>query len=162
MCSFHCSFVTWVVLFLIYRVSGLSCPEAGGCKSAILRGFPDVFSLFGPLKVGEFSFWYSWTTGMKKSWEISSSKKRQISGLAQIKYFLLNESLGLSPLSQKFLCSSCWNFLNFPNKWPLSDLPYHIPSLSHSLSFTLLDSAASTLWTSSLVSTSILADRGPQ
>ena len=25
---------------LNYRVSGLSCPEAGGCKSAILRGFP--------------------------------------------------------------------------------------------------------------------------
>ena len=32
----------------VYRVSGLSCPEAGGCKSVILRGFPDVFSLFGP------------------------------------------------------------------------------------------------------------------
>ena len=32
----------------MYRVAGLSCPEAGGCKSAILRGFPDVFSLFGP------------------------------------------------------------------------------------------------------------------
>ena len=32
----------------LYRVSGLSCPEAGGCKSVILRGFPDVFSLFGP------------------------------------------------------------------------------------------------------------------
>ena len=31
---------------IIYRVSGLSCPEAGGCKSAILRGFPDVFGLF--------------------------------------------------------------------------------------------------------------------
>ena len=42
-----------------YRVSGLSCPEAGGCKSAILRGFPDVFSLFGPFKVGEISFRYS-------------------------------------------------------------------------------------------------------
>ena len=32
----------------MYRVSGLSCPEAGGCKSAILRGFPDVFRFFGP------------------------------------------------------------------------------------------------------------------
>ena len=28
----------------VYRVSGLSCPEAGGGKSAILSGFPDVFS----------------------------------------------------------------------------------------------------------------------
>ena len=32
----------------IYRVAALSCPEEGGCKSAIHRGFPDVFSLFGP------------------------------------------------------------------------------------------------------------------
>ena len=32
----------------IYRVAGLSCPEAGVCLSAILRGFPDVFSFFGP------------------------------------------------------------------------------------------------------------------
>ena len=48
-----------------YRVAGLSCPEAGVCLSAILRGFPDVFSLFGPCKVGEISFRYSWTTGMK-------------------------------------------------------------------------------------------------
>ena len=50
----------------IYRVAGLSCPGAGGCKSAILRGFPDVFSLFGPCKVGEISFRHSWATGMKK------------------------------------------------------------------------------------------------
>ena len=48
-----------------YRVAGLSCLEAGVCLSAILRGFPDVFSLFGPCKVGEISFRYSWTTGMK-------------------------------------------------------------------------------------------------
>ena len=48
----------------IYRVSGLSCPEAGGCKSVILRGFLDVFSLFGPCKVGVISFRYSWTTRM--------------------------------------------------------------------------------------------------
>ena len=54
------------VYLYIYRVAGLSCPEAGGCKSAILRGFPNVFSLFGPCKVGEISFRYSWTTGMKK------------------------------------------------------------------------------------------------
>ena len=41
---------------LIYRMAGLSCPEAGVCLSAILRGFPDVFSLLGPCKVGEISF----------------------------------------------------------------------------------------------------------
>ena len=64
-------------------MSGLSCPEAGSCKSAILRGFPDVFSLFGPCKVGAISFRYSWTTGMKKSVEILFPKKGQISGLAQ-------------------------------------------------------------------------------
>ena len=34
--------------YLDTRVAGLSCPDAGGCKSAILRGFPDVFGLFGP------------------------------------------------------------------------------------------------------------------
>ena len=44
------------VRILFYRVAGLSCPEAGVCLSAILRGFPDVFSLFGPCKVGEISF----------------------------------------------------------------------------------------------------------
>ena len=36
----------------LYRVAGLSCPEAGGCKSAILRGFPDIFCLFGPFHLG--------------------------------------------------------------------------------------------------------------
>ena len=51
---------------IIYRVAGLSCPEAGDCKSAILRGSPDVFSLFGPFKLGEISFRYSWTTEMNK------------------------------------------------------------------------------------------------
>ena len=50
-------------------MSGLSCPEDGGCKSAIFRGSPYVFSLFGPCKVGEISFMYSWTTGMKKKLE---------------------------------------------------------------------------------------------
>ena len=48
----------------VYRVAGLSCPEAEGCKSTILRGFPDVFSLFVPYKVVGISFRYSWTTGM--------------------------------------------------------------------------------------------------
>ena len=51
-------------------MAGLSCPEAGGCKSAILSGFPDVFSLFGPFKVGAISFRYSWTKRMKKKSEI--------------------------------------------------------------------------------------------
>ena len=37
-------------------MAGLSCPGAGGCKSAILRGFPDVFSFFGPCMVGAISF----------------------------------------------------------------------------------------------------------
>ena len=55
-------------------------------------GFPDVFGLFGPLKVGEFSFWYSWTTGMKKSWQISSSKKVPFQDLlkfSDLQYFWL-------------------------------------------------------------------------
>ena len=57
-------------VWLAYRVAGLSCPGAGSCKSTILRGFPDVFRLFGPCKVGEISFRHSWTTGMKKKSEI--------------------------------------------------------------------------------------------
>ena len=75
---------------IIYRVAGLSCPEAGGCKSAILRGFPNVFSLFGPCKVGEISFRYSWTTGMKKKIRNLVLKKGQISGFAQIDIFLIS------------------------------------------------------------------------
>ena len=63
---------------LVYRVSGLSCPEAGGCKSAILRGFPDVFGLFGPVTVVKILFRYSWTPGMKKGW---NEKKGQLSGV---------------------------------------------------------------------------------
>ena len=59
----------------IYRVAGLSCPEAGVCLSAILRGFPDVFSLFVPYKVGEISFRYSWTTGMTKKFGNLNLKK---------------------------------------------------------------------------------------
>ena len=74
----------------IYRVSGLSCPEAGGCNSAILWGFPDVFSLFGPCKVGGISFRYSWTTGMKKKFRYLILKKGQISGCAQIDIFLIS------------------------------------------------------------------------
>ena len=78
----------------IYRVSGLSCPEAGGCKSAILRGFPDFFSLFGPFKVGAISFRYSWTTGMKKKFRNLVLKKGQISGFAEIDIFLISNIFG--------------------------------------------------------------------
>jgi len=60
----------------IYRVSGLSCPGAGGCKSAILGGFPGVFVLFGPFRVGEVSFRHSWTTWMKKGYRNLIIKKR--------------------------------------------------------------------------------------
>ena len=54
----------------------MSCPEAEDFKSAILRGFSVVFGLFGPLKVGEISFRYSWTTGMKKKFRNLIPKKR--------------------------------------------------------------------------------------
>ena len=45
-----------LVLYYKYRESSLSLFEAG---VPILWGFPDVFGLFGPLKVGEISFRYS-------------------------------------------------------------------------------------------------------
>merc|ERR1712155_279882 len=77
----------------IYRVAGLSCPEAGVCKSAILRGFPDVFSLFGPCKVGAISFRYSWTTGMKKKFRYIILKKGWNSEFAQIDIFLISNFL---------------------------------------------------------------------
>ena len=79
-----------IIDIYIYRVSGLSCPEAGGCKSAILRGFLDVFSLFGPCMVGASSFRYSLTIGMKKLFRNPNLKKGQISGLAQIDIFLIS------------------------------------------------------------------------
>ena len=81
----------------VYRVAGLSCPEAGGCKSAILRGFPNVFSLFGPCMVGAISFRYSWTTGMKKKFRNLVLKKGQISGFAQIDIFLISNIFGFCP-----------------------------------------------------------------
>ena len=83
-----------IIFIFIYRVAGLSCPEAGGCKSAILRGFPDFFSLFGPFKVGAISFRYSWTTGMKKKFRNLVLKKGQISGFAQIDIFLISNFFG--------------------------------------------------------------------
>ena len=82
-----------------YRVAGLSCPEAGGCKSAILRGFPNVFSLFGPCKVGGISFRYSWTTGMKKKFRNLILKKGNISGFAQIGIFPLSNIFGFLSIS---------------------------------------------------------------
>ena len=76
---------------MIYRVTGLSCPEAGGCKSAILRGFPNVFSLFGPCKVGEISFRYSWTTGIKKNVQKSCPQKKvRFQGWFKLTYFLIS------------------------------------------------------------------------
>ena len=96
----------------LYRVSGLSCPEAGGCKSVILRGFPDVFSLFGPFKVGEISFKYSWTTGIKKNSEILSHIKGQISGLAQIDIFSDFLVLGVANFRINYLRQFSFNFEN--------------------------------------------------
>ena len=93
-------------------MSGLSCPEAGGCKSAILRGFPDVFSLFGPFKVGEISFKYSWTTGTKKNSEILSHIKGQISGLAQIDIFSDFLVLGVANFRINYLRQFSFNFKN--------------------------------------------------
>ena len=96
----------------IYRVSGLSCPEAGGCKSAILRGFLDVFSLFGPCMVGAISFRYSWTTGMKKKFRNPHLKKGQISGLAQIDIFSDFLVLGVANFRINYLRQFSFNFEN--------------------------------------------------
>ena len=95
-----------------YRVAGLSCPEAGGCKSAILRGFPDVFSLFGPFKVGAISFRYSWTTGMKKKFRNLIHKKSQISGLVQIDIFSDFLVLGVANFRINYLRQFSFNFKN--------------------------------------------------
>ena len=45
--------------------------------------------------VGEISFRYSWTTGMKKSLEISSSKKVRFQGWLKLANFLIYEFGGL-------------------------------------------------------------------
>ena len=97
---------------LLYRVSGLSCPEAGCCKSSILRGFPDVFSLFGPCMVGAISFRYSWTTGMKKKFRNLNLKKGQISGLAQIDIFSDFLVLGVANFRINYLRQFSFNFEN--------------------------------------------------
>ena len=49
--------------------------KQGAVNQVFMRGFPDVLGLFGSQMVGEISFRDSWTTGMKKSVEILSSKK---------------------------------------------------------------------------------------
>ena len=51
--------------------------------------------LFGPFKVGEISIRYSWTTGMKNSWEILSDKKTRFQCCLKLKNFLIYEILGL-------------------------------------------------------------------
>ena len=107
--------------YLYYRVSGLSCPEAGGCKSAILRGFPDVFSLFGPFKVGEISFRYSWTTGMKKKFRNLIPKKGQISGLVQIDILSDFLVLGVANFRINYLRQFSFNFENSCAQ-PMADL----------------------------------------
>ena len=99
-------------VIVVYRVSGLSCPEAGGCKSAILRGFLDVFSLFGPCMVGAISFRYSWTTGMKKKFRNPNLKKGQISGLAQIDIFSDFLVLGVANFRINYLRQFSFNFKN--------------------------------------------------
>ena len=96
----------------IYRVSGLSCPEAGGCKSAILRGSPDVFSLFGPFKLGEISFRYSWTTEVTKKFRNLILKKGQISRLAQIDIFSDFLVLGVDNFRINYLRQFSFNFEN--------------------------------------------------
>ena len=96
----------------IYRVSGLSCPEAGGCKPDILRGFLDVFSLFAPCKVGAISFRYSWTTGIIIKFRNLILKKGHISGLAQIDRFSDFLVLGVANFRINYLSQFSFNFEN--------------------------------------------------
>ena len=61
-------------------------------KKGQISGFAqfDIFSLFGPCKVGAISFRFSWTTGMKKKFRYLILKKGQISGFAEIDIFLIS------------------------------------------------------------------------
>ena len=95
-----------------YRVSGLSCPEAGGCKPDILIGFLDVFSLFAPCKVGAISFRYSWTTGIIIKFRNLILKKGHISGLAQIDRFSDFLVLGVANFRINYLRQFSFNFEN--------------------------------------------------
>ena len=111
-CSIYLVVSSFVLDYLVYRVSGLSCPEAGGCKWAILRGFLDVFSLFGPWMVGAISFRYSWTTGMKKKFRNLIPKKSQISGLVQIDIFSDFLVLGVANFRINYLRQFSFNLKN--------------------------------------------------
>ena len=93
-------------------MSGLSSPEEGAVNQLFLEVFLMFFSLFGPFKVGEISFRYSWTTGMKKSSEILSPKKGQISGLAQIDIFSDFLVLGVANFTINYLRQISFNFEN--------------------------------------------------
>ena len=75
-------------------------------------GFPDVFRLFGPCKVGAISFRYSWTTGMKKKFRNPHLKKSQISGLAQIDIFSDFLALGVANFRINYLRQFSFNFKN--------------------------------------------------
>ena len=68
------------------RVSVFFCPEAGHCKSAIRRSFPDVFGLFGPFKVGK----------------IYPPKKFRFQRWLKLTYFLIYEFWGLPTLECQF------------------------------------------------------------
>ena len=99
-------------IYHVYTVAGLSCPEAGVCLSAILRGFHDVFSLFGPCKVGGISFRYSWTTGVIIKFRNLILKKGQISGLAEIDIFSDFLVLGVANFRINYLRQFSFNFEN--------------------------------------------------
>ena len=107
-----CSLYQVSGLFNVYRVSGLSCPQAGGCKPNILRGFLDVFSLFAPCKVGAISFRYSWTTGIIIKFRNLILKKGHISGLAQIDRFSDFLVLGVANFRINYLRQFSFNFEN--------------------------------------------------
>ena len=84
-----------------------------------------ILGLFWTFKVGEISFQYSWTTGIKKNSEILSQIKGQIAGLAQIDIFSDFLVLGVANFKinylrqfsfnfEKFCAHLAANFLNFP------------------------------------------------
>ena len=78
--------LTGLTILSTDRVSGLFCPEAGHCKSAIRRSFPDVFGLFGPFKVGK----------------IYPPKKFRFQRWLKLTYFLIYEFWGLPTLECQF------------------------------------------------------------
>ena len=65
--------------------------EAGGYKSAILTGFPDVFDLFEPWMVGWANFHMVFLSPKnKKRFRNLTLKKGYISGFAQIVIFQIS------------------------------------------------------------------------